>query len=229
MTSRRFTPNAGTCTTSSVVLHLCEHRNRITRTEDAAVQLPYGRPGSLKSTPSRVQITGTTVVLRATICSQRPRSSRSRGFPAPQVTRGELAIGENHAGPQGPPSPEQVPAGKVPLAEYAVFTPDCQQRAVNSKKFPLPVLKFHRSRDVIVLAVGVVIATLGATHLVTRHQHGVPLASRRWVRKSRIRRRRSSTICASSVSPSIPGSMLGCGCCRRGCLHRWPRCASPDG
>ena len=81
-------------------------------------------------------------------------------------------------------------------------------------------------RGLVVLAVGVVVAALGAAALVAggdhrdavgqaqrRHQvRGLPAAQRDDLRRRRSRPRRR-------------GSRTGCCRCRRGCPRRWPRCA----
>ena len=69
-------------------------------------------------------------MLRATICSpgagSQPGTSRSRGFPAhPDLTEVKLAIGENHARSSGATLANRFTLEEIPLAEYAVFAPDC--------------------------------------------------------------------------------------------------------
>ena len=80
--------------------------------------------------------------------------------------------------------------------------------------------------DLVVLAVGVVVAALGAADLVAAEQHrhalrqeqrGEEVALLPRAQRDDRRRRRSGPRRRSSTS--------GCRRCRRGCPRRWPRCA----
>ena len=77
----------------------------------------------------------------------------------------------------------------------------------------------------VVLAVGVVVAALGAAELVAAEQQRHALGQQQ--RRQQVARlpRAQRQDAGSSVGPRRRSSSCGCRRCRRGCPRRWPRCA----
>ena len=80
--------------------------------------------------------------------------------------------------------------------------------------------------DLVVLAVGVVVAVLGAADLVAAEEHGHALRQeQRGQEVALLAAAQRDDVARRRSGPRRRSSTSGCRRCRRGCPRRWPRCA----